>query len=349
MAKSKAGATSSHTVAAGGGCLMHNRREFFAFNVDPEKTEKNEQWEGEEIANRRQLRGLRNRAEKLYTEKTGQKCQKSFAPFKESCVVIKENSTLDQAKEFAKKVEQSIPGIKCLGIWIHRDEGHPKSKFIEGDDTFKCNTHAHFLWRCQNQETGKAIPIKRQDLRNMQDWAAESFGMERGTPAEQTKRSHIPSMEYKIQAMEKRLEMMQNAVDQLSTAKEVKETAVEGIKAAKEGILSLMGKSAHQKEVEGLKTQINALKEQMQEQLTQKNQEIERIQNDLDTKGRRLENGKYYSNKLEKEISTMKGEFCAVIKLLQLPVNAIQQLHKIAPTLTKAIQYVKDLGDDASL
>lgn len=349
MAKSKSGATSSHTIAAGGGCLQHNRRQQIAKNVMPERTYLNESWESDSISSRKQLRGLKERAERLYTERTGQKCQKSFAPYKESCVVIKDNSTLDQAKEFAKKVEEGIPGIKCMGIWIHRDEGFYKSTYVEGDDSFVCNTHAHYLWCCQNPDTGKAIPIKRQDLRNMQDWAADAFGMERGNPAEQTKRNHIPSMEYKMQAMENRLEKMQAAVDQLSTAKEAKESAIEGIKAAKEGVLSLMGKSAHQKEIAGLKTQIDDLKEQHKTEIIQKDKEIEKVQGDLKQVQSRLNSEKYYTGKLETQISTMNKEFCAVLKTLHLSPDSINLLKKTAPVLMKAISFLKNLGDEASL
>ena len=346
---SKKGATSSHTIAAGGGCLQHNRRQQIAKNVMPERTYLNESWESDIISGRKQLRGLKERAERLYTERTGQKCQKSFAPYKESCVVIKENSTLDQAKEFAKKVEEGIPGLKCLGIWIHRDEGHYKMKYIEGDDSFVCNTHAHFLWCCQNPETGKAIPIKRQDMRNMQDWASQSFGMERGTPADQTKRRHIPSMDYKLKAMEDRLDMIQTAVDKLSASKEAKEAAVESIRTAKEGFLSLLGKSAHQKEVEGLKTQINDLKEQHKTDIIKKDKEIADIQKKSEEKDRRLNSEIRGSKRLQEENNTMKKEFNTVLKTLHLSPDSINLLKKTAPVLMKTISFLKDLGDEASM
>ena len=257
-AESKKGATSSHTIAAKGGCLQHNRRTQVAQNVYPERTHLNEAWESKKIADRKQLRGLKERAERLYTEKTGQKCQASFAPFRESCVVIKENSTIGEAKNFARMVEGAIPGIECLGIWIHRDEGHAKSKYIEGED-FQCNTHAHFLWCCQNQNTGKAIPMSRQILRSMQDMAAEAFGMERGTPATQTKRKHIPSLEYKLQAMQTQIDELQTALQSLSVAKEVKETAFNAIRGVKERLLSLFDESALQRQIKALNRTIDDL------------------------------------------------------------------------------------------
>lgn len=280
--KSKKGATSSHTIAAKGGCLQHNRRTQLSQNVYPERTKLNTSWESDTIKNRKQLRGLKERAEKLYTEKTGQKCQKSFAPYKESCVVINDSSTLEEAKAFALMVEEGIPGIECLGIWIHKDEGHYKSKYTEGDRDFQCNVHAHFLWYCQNPNTGKAIPIKRQDMRNMQDWAAKAFGMERGTPVTETKAKHMQMTDYKLQAMEKQLDDMQAALDSLSTSKEVKEATIEAIRAAKNAFLSLFDESVAKKEIKAQRAVIDDYKrtilgllddnKQLKQQLTEAQQ-----------------------------------------------------------------------------
>ena len=280
--KSKKGATSSHTIAAKGGCLQHNRRTQLSQNVYPERTKLNTSWESDTIKNRKQLRGLKERAEKLYTEKTGQKCQKSFAPYKESCVVIKNSSTLEEAKAFALMVEEGIPGIECLGIWIHKDEGHYKSKYTEGDRDFQCNVHAHFLWCCQNPNTGKAIPIKKQDMRNMQDWAAKAFGMERGTPVTETKAKHMQMTDYKLQAMEKQLDDMQAALDSLSTSKEAKEATIEAIRAAKNAFLSLFDESVAKKEIKAQRAAIDDYKrtilgllddnKQLKQQLTEAQQ-----------------------------------------------------------------------------
>ena len=198
---SKKGATSAHTIKAKGGCLQHNRRTQVAVNVDPSRTHLNTAWEHDRIKNLASTRSLIRKAEKLYTEKTKQKCQASFAPLKETCVVCKESTTLEDAMKMARKVEKAT-GVVCLGVWIHKDEGHAKSRF-NPDEPYQCNYHIHFLWDCQNPTTGKAIPLKRQDFRDMQDIAAESLGMERGTPAEQTGRKHIESMTFKVQQLSK--------------------------------------------------------------------------------------------------------------------------------------------------
>lgn len=200
---SKKGATSAHTIKAKGGCLQHNRRTQVAVNVDPSRTHLNKAWEHDRIKNLASTRSLIRKAEKLYTEQTGQKCQASFAPLKETCVVCKESTTLEDAMKMARKVEETT-GVVCLGVWIHVDEGHARSRF-NPDEPYQCNYHIHFLWDCQNPTTGKAIPLKRQDFRDMQDIAAESLGMERGTPAEQTGRKHIESMTFKVQQLSKEI------------------------------------------------------------------------------------------------------------------------------------------------
>ena len=214
MAKtSRKGATSSHTIKAKGGCLQHNRRTQMSANVDPSRTHLNTSWEHDRIRNLASTRSLIRRAEKLYTEKTGQKCQASFAPLKESCVVVKDSSTLEEARHFASLVEQAT-GIRCLGIWFHKDEGHSRSKF-RPDEPYQCNNHIHYLWDCQNPETGKAIPLKRSDMSLMQDLAAKAFSMERGIPASVSHLEHLPAAEYKLQEVLKENEKLREQNQEL--------------------------------------------------------------------------------------------------------------------------------------
>lgn len=205
--ESKKGATSANTQKAKGGCLQHNRRTQMAANVDPSRTHLNTAWEHDRIRNLASTRSLIRKAEKLYTEKVGQKCQASFAPLKETCVVCKDSTTMEQAMAIARKVEEQT-GVVCLGIWIHRDEGHARSRF-HPDEPYQCNNHIHILWDCQNPITGKAIPIKKQDLRDMQDIAANALRMERGNPAELTKKKHIESGTYKVQQLEEEIKQLE--------------------------------------------------------------------------------------------------------------------------------------------
>lgn len=199
---SKKGACSSNTQAAKGGCLYHNRRtetsEKVPGYVNKELSHCNRTvFEDDAIKDRKTLTPLVKQAQKLYTEKTGQKCQKSFTPYRESVVVIKEDTTDDQLKDFARRVEQRT-GWKCMGIWVHLDEGHKDHETGE----FKRNTHAHVLWRCQNLNTGKGIAPTLRNLQGMQDDLAAATGMERGNP---TGKRHLNVIEQRIRAEEESL------------------------------------------------------------------------------------------------------------------------------------------------
>lgn len=188
-------------------------------NADPSRKHLNESWEHDRIKNLASTRSLLRRAEKLYIEKQGQKWQKSTAPLKETCVVCKESTTLEDAMKIVRKVEDKT-GAVCLGVWIHKDEGHARSRF-NPNKPYQCNYHIHILWDCQNPETGKMIRMNKQDMRDMQDISADSLGMERGTPAEETGRSHIDSLNFKVQKLEEEAEEFEKEVTELK--KEVEE------------------------------------------------------------------------------------------------------------------------------
>ena len=95
---SKKGAWSSHTQSAKGNCLQHARREGrIPSYVNPRLSGSNRTvFESDDIRGRKSILPFVHRAEKLYTEKTGQKVQKSFTPFRESCLVLREGSTDQQ-------------------------------------------------------------------------------------------------------------------------------------------------------------------------------------------------------------------------------------------------------------
>lgn len=217
MAKgSKAGACSSNTQGAKANCLKHDRRN--------EQTEKAPSYvnknlshlnrtvfEDPMIEGRKSIVPLVRQAEELYTEKTHQKCQKSFQPFRESVLVIRPDTTDEQLLKFAKLAEKTT-GWKCIGIYVHQDEGFAKSKYIEGDDGFKVNCHAHVLWSCQDLTTGKAIRCDRRKLSQMQDDLALATGMERGNRASETGIRHRNTMQQRITSQEARLDNLTNQV-----------------------------------------------------------------------------------------------------------------------------------------
>lgn len=221
MEQSKKGACSSNTQTAKANCLAHNRRDNSTEKV-PSYVNQNRShlnrtiFEDELIKGRKSIVPLIHAAEKLYTEKTGQKCQKSFAPFREACLHFKEGITDEQLMDFKSKVERETEW-KVIGIWLHEDEGHAKSKYIEGEEGFEINHHAHVLFSCQDLTTGKAIRADRKKLSKMQDILAEATGMERGNKASETGRRHRSAMEQRIYIQEQRIAELEECTREMET------------------------------------------------------------------------------------------------------------------------------------
>ena len=299
MKQSKKGACSSNTQTAKANCLAHNRRNQSTEKV-PGYVNKNRShlnrtiFEDEIIKGKKSIVPLVHAAEKLYTEKTGQKCQKSFAPFREACLHLKEGITDAQLLDFKAKVEKETKW-KVIGIWLHEDEGHVNSKYIEGNEDFSVNHHAHVLFSCQDLNTGKAIRADRTKLSHMQDLLAEATGMERGYKAAETGRTHRSAMEQRLFSQEQRIEELETKASQqwqsvnnadamlkqiqqqneeeeeerkrikakqeadlkaYNTKKAVKEAA----KSASEGIKGFFGQSSKDKQIKALQSEINALR-----------------------------------------------------------------------------------------
>ena len=239
--ESKKGACSSHTQAAKANCLAHNRREGNVPSyVNTHLSDNNRTiYEDAAIRARKSIVPLVKAAERDYTEKTGQKCQKSFAPFRESCLVVKPGVTDKQLMDFKEQAEK-LTGWKCIGIWLHQDEGHAHSKYIEGDEGFAINYHAHVLWDCINHDSGKAIRADRTKLSRMQDVLADAVGMERGNKASETGRRNRKAMEQRIIAQEERIEQLEQEVKKAMKAAEDAEQAKN--QALKQGIKGMGAK-----------------------------------------------------------------------------------------------------------
>lgn len=313
MKQSKKGACSSNTQTAKANCLAHNRRDENTERV-PSYVNQNRShlnrtiFEDDMIRGRKSIVPLVHDAEKLYTEKTGQKCQKSFAPFREACLHLKEGITDGQLMDFKAKVERETKW-KVIGIWLHEDEGHQKSKYIEGQEGFAVNHHAHVLFSCQDQNTGKAIRADRTKLSHMQDLLAEATGMERGNKASETGRRHRTAMEQRIYSQEQRVEELyerakicRNWAEEADTtlkqiqrqneeeeeerkrikarqeedlkAYNTKKAAKEAILSASEGVKGFFRQSSKDKEIKTLREQINNLQ---QLQINSKAQSIQAI------------------------------------------------------------------------
>lgn len=227
--------------------MQHARREgYIPSYVNSHLTANNRTvYEDDFIRGRKSILPFIRQAEKLYSEKTGQKVQKSFTPFRESCLVLRKGITNQQLLDFKESAEKLL-GWKCVGIWLHQDEGHYHSKFIEGDDSFAINYHAHILWDCQDHSTGKAVRCDRKKLSAMQDLLAKATGMERGNYAKDTGKKRRSAMEQRIAAQERR-------IASLNVNQARKEVAISSAKAIGEAIRGWVGKSSKDKEISDLK------------------------------------------------------------------------------------------------
>ena len=282
MAKgSKKGACSSNTQSAKANCLAHDRRSGKVPSyVNPHLSHTNRiVFEDEMIRGRKSIVPLVHQAEKLYTEKTGQKVQASFAAFRESCLTLREGITDEQLLKFKAEAER-LTGWKCIGIYLHQDEGHVHSKYIEGDEAFAINYHAHVLWDCQDHQTGKSIKCKRAHLSQMQDLLSATTGMERGNKASETGLRHRSALQQRIDAQEERIAQLERIsktkddeiaakdaaikekdqeIEKLSRAAAAKDATIQSLKAACSWVKGKLNLSDKDDVIKAQKAQIATL------------------------------------------------------------------------------------------
>lgn len=134
-------------------------------------------------------RALQAKSRERVDKKTGKvKIVNGSSPIRESVIVCKEDTTIDELNRYAKLCHDTW-GITALQIFIHRDEAHYE---IPHDHTsWKPNYHAHIVWDWMNHDTGKSIKLSKQDTSQMQDLVAVALGMERGKRKEDTNREHL--------------------------------------------------------------------------------------------------------------------------------------------------------------
>lgn len=196
---------------------QHNMRDTSRGYVIPdyvhqELSNRNEYWQltdaqGQAVTMQTRLADVKRR----YQASVGQKMQARAKPYKESIVVIDKQTTMAQLKGLVSCVEQTY-GVTALSIAIHRDEGYLKAHH-------KPNLHAHIIWDWTYREgwqiDGRSVAgIKavhnKGVLRHLQDLAAASLQMERGTKSD---RQHLSRVVYAAQQEERRLNAAMSAMD----------------------------------------------------------------------------------------------------------------------------------------
>lgn len=330
---SKKGATSSHTIEAKSGALRHNRREAKLSNVNPNLTHLNESWESPIIKRKedggegRSIDSLTKERADHYLMKHGRSAPgfgpngKSVPPdrrtafIRESCVVIKPETTLEDVRRFADSVCSEF-GVKCLGIWLHKDEGHHRSKYIEGDSKWKPNLHAHVLFDWYLFEKGRVARSTSNWYSQMQDMAAAALNMERG---EKSERKHIASKAFAEQQAEQRIAMLEDKVAQLQRSIKAQTKQLEIKKRELEDAQKRNDKELPKFEAEYLR------KKQMLEDVQRKYKDLsEQLENDYLKEGEQIHNkitdAKVELFFVEKDLREKKEE----LKALSVQVADIQ-------------------------
>ena len=124
--------------------------------------------------------------------KTGKKKTRSgCSAIREGCPPIKPDTRIEDFEPFVKWLNGY--GISVISIDLHHDEGHADPD----TDDLRQNHHAHIIVDWLNHETGKTVKIDNNVCKEMQTVLAESLGMERGTPKEDSGIEGLSAIEYK--------------------------------------------------------------------------------------------------------------------------------------------------------
>ncbi|WP_313100348.1 hypothetical protein [Epilithonimonas sp.] len=181
----------------------HNFRKKTFDYIRKDLTPKNEYWMEQKIADRFQ------KIEAYCKEKSGRKLQKNAMPVREAVVVIKENTTMLELQNLAKRLEEELK-IRVFQIAIHKDEGHTDKDRKE----WKPNYHAHLVADWQDLGTGKTLKHQSYHYSKMQDLTAECLNMERGISGS---RGRLEAIEFKIQQKEEDLKILEERYDAMKS------------------------------------------------------------------------------------------------------------------------------------
>ena len=180
-------------------------------------------------------RAMQTKDRERVNKKTGKvTVVRGSTPLKEGVVVIKEDTTMEQLRNFCEVCKERW-GVTALQVFIHRDEGHYG---IPGDNaTWKPNLHAHIVWDWMNHDTGKSCKLDEKAMSEMQTVLAECLDMERGTSKAVTGKEHLERTDFIIAKQKQEAERAKAEKEAALAAKEEAETErqlIEGENKAKE-------------------------------------------------------------------------------------------------------------------
>ncbi|MDE6537871.1 MAG: DUF4407 domain-containing protein [Muribaculaceae bacterium] len=160
--------------------------------------------------------------------KTGKKKTRSgCSAIREGCPPIKPDTRIEDFEPFVKWLNGY--GISVISIDLHHDEGHADPD----TDDLRQNHHAHIIVDWLNHETGKTVKIDNNVCKDMQTVLAESLGMERGTPKEDTGIEGLSAIEYKekmatahVRQLKQEQQELENRKSELLKEQATKETEI---------------------------------------------------------------------------------------------------------------------------
>ncbi len=160
--------------------------------------------------------------------KTGKKKTRSgCSAIREGCPPIKPDTRIEDFEPFVKWLNSY--GISVISIDLHHDEGHADPD----TDDLRQNHHAHIIVDWLNHETGKTVKIDSNVCKEMQTVLAESLGMERGTPKEDTGIEGLSAIEYKekmatahVRQLKQEQQELENRKSELLKEQKSKETEI---------------------------------------------------------------------------------------------------------------------------
>lgn len=160
--------------------------------------------------------------------KTGKKKERSgCSAIREGCPPIKPDTRIEDFEPFVRWLEGY--GISVISIDLHHDEGHADPD----TDDLRQNHHAHIIVDWLNHETGKTVKIDSNVCKEIQTVLAESLGMERGTPKEDTGIEGLSAIEYKekmatvhVRQLKQEQQELENRKSELLKEQGTKETEI---------------------------------------------------------------------------------------------------------------------------
>lgn len=293
------GKTSIHIEPVKAGSEAHNLREKELDYVNKELTRLNEKVSYDTIANR--LEQIKAK----YTATTGQKMQNKATPIREGVIVVNDRIDILELQSLAFMIEERF-GIRAFQIHLHADEGHRDLTTQE----WKPNLHAHMVFDWTDKETGKSIKLNRQDMAEMQTLCASALHMDRGVSSDV---KHLNAVQFKVAETEKNLNRLR--VEEATI--KPKENISKAVSKAAEKLTGLLGVTKNDKEKDALKSEIIALKEEIQT-LGRKNEFENHI---LQTTIRELDKEKSWHKSLREKFESAKIEIQRLKNLYEPNIN----------------------------